>query len=114
MPINISFICLFFSGNFTTETTEVVTECISPPTTDEGEDTIEFRVTKYHEETPEGWRLATVTQVQHFVDKVKIALTDKTWHTCSLLDGSISGSGDNYEIKSEVGELGHKVIVTGM
>ena len=72
-----------------------------------------FKVVTYDEQLNNGWRLASVSDVQRNMNKVKdILRTQAKWLICKLADGAITGWGYGYEFtQTYQGGYGHKLIV---
>ena len=74
----------------------------------------QFCVVDYDRDIGPGWKLADISTVQTNMEEVQRVLEDKTWHICALSDGRVGGPGYSFEIKHEVEELGHKLIIRGI
>ena len=60
-----------------------------------------FKVIDYPGKIDNGWRLATVSDVQNSMELVKNVLRNKyRWIICKLEDGSVKGSGYRYKIST--------------
>ena len=72
-----------------------------------------FKVVNYHAKIDNGWRLATMSEVEKSMGLVKRVLRYRNkWIVCKLKDGSIKGRGYGYIIsKAYKGGWGEKLII---
>jgi len=69
----------------------------------------EFRIVE-NGSVPNGWRLATVHDVQSNLEDAKKKFgSGMTWHICKLGDGRMSGPGYNFDIQGD--GLGHMMVI---